>query len=339
MRVRSSRTEQLTLVPADGGAPVTLFTASRDLGELTTQDIFQVSPDGAYLAYAATGSLHVRATDGSERTIFNYTASDLMRFSPDGKELAVAAQGHVLLFDLSTGKTRELATYLAVRQLEWIRDAVIVHVREQDSPRDALVELPRDGQPRTLLDRERNDIGRFVAAATGTRVVAFLRDNAHDSSETRVIAFDVATPAGTYDLGVVHDWVTNAAASLDGEHIAFTTANAVFTANGNEHAKAISQRGDIDSLWFAHDGRLGYASATSVTILDGRHAQRFDRDGPIVMLRFDPITSRALVATPSQAWDVATAAPQRLVKPGAGSTLLGVDHFAGGIVLWTRLRS
>jgi len=333
--VRSSRTEQLTLVPAGGGAPITLFRETRELGELTTQDIFQVSPDGAHLAYASTGSLHVRATDGSERTIFHYGARDLMRFSPDGKDLAVAAQGHVLLFELATGKTRELAAFSSVQQIEWFRDGVIAQVWDHDRQRGLLVELPRDGQPRELLSRAPNELDRFVAAATGTRVVAFIRDYTRDNQTTRAVAFDTATPAGTYELGVVHDSITNAAASLDGERVAFSTSLAVFTATGNEHARAISDRSDIESLWFAHDGRLGYASPTSVTILDGRHAQRFDRDGPISMLRFDPVTSRALVAAPSQAWDVA-AEPQRLVKPGLGSELLGIDHFAGGYVLWTK---
>ena len=330
--MRRSRTEQLTLVPADGGPPLTLFTETRDRGELTTQDIFQVSPDGAYLAYAANGALHVRAADGTEHVIDGYGGRDLMRFSPDGKELAAAIGGRVTLFDLATGARHDLATYSSVHQIEWIRGGVVAQAWDEVRQRELLVELPREGQPRLLLDRTRFELDRFVAAATGTRVVAFIQSDDH---ATHVIAFDVATPAGTHELGVVHDRVTNAAASLDGEHLAFTTSIALFTATGNERARAVSSREGIQSLWFARDGRLGYASASSVTILDGAHARRFDRDAPIQMLRFDPMSSRALVATSSQAWDVAGATPQRLAKPNAGSQLRGVDHFADGLVLWT----
>ena len=138
--MRSLRTDQLTLVPGDG-KPITLFTEEREPGELTTQDLFQVSPDGAYLAYAAHGSLHLRATDGSERTFDGYAG--LMRFSPDAQYLAAVIRDRVVVLDLASGATRELATLPSVRQMEWLREALVV-----ETP-GALVELPLSGTPAT----------------------------------------------------------------------------------------------------------------------------------------------------------------------------------------------
>ena len=335
MPVRSSRAEWLVLRPAGGGAPVTLFSERRGAGDLTTQDIFQVSPGGAYLAYAAGSALHVRAADGSERTIADYQRAGEMRFSPDGQRLAAVvgeAEHHrVIVFDLAAGTTRELGRFELVRQLEWMKDAIVVQVL--DARRETIRELPLAGEPRVLLERGYGELDRFVAAATGTRIVAFVRDR--EGRGTHVLALDAATSAEPRELGVVHDSITNAAASLDGEHVAFTTAVAVFELAGDERPRAISPRDHVHSLWFARDGRLGYASDTSVTILDGTRAQRFDGDGPIRMLRFDPTSSAALVAA-AHAWDAAAAKPQRIGSVAAGEDLLGVDRFAGGLVLWTR---
>ncbi len=337
MPVRRSRAEQLVLVPADGKPVVTLFTETRGRGELTTQDVFQVSPDGAFLAYAARGALRVRAAAGSERAIEHYDEHGLMRFSPDGKRLAavVAAKTsdgdhRLVVFDLADGTTRELAASKLVHQLEWIEGSLVVHGWDAARQQDVLVEHPLAGGRHLLLAGALLD--RFVAAATGTRIVAFLGNRA--GTATSIVAFDVAAPAATRELGVVHDPITNAAASLDGQRVAFTTALAVFTITGDARPQAISSRDHVHSLWFAHDGRLGYASETSATILDGKHAHRFDGDGPIRMLRFDPISQRALV-TATHAWDAAAAAPQRLATPSDGRDLIGVDHFAGGLVVWS----
>jgi hypothetical protein len=318
--VRRSRIERLELVQADG-TRVHLAFQERDPGELTTQDVFQVSPDGAHLAYAADNTLHVRAADGSERALTGYELHGLVRFSPDSKYLAAVLgqdEQRVVALDLATGEAHALAAFPRVRQLEWSHGGLVASV--QDSGRDELVALP---QRKTLFA---GDIDRFVAAATGTRIVVFHRNGA----ATQVLAFDAATPAVTHELAVVLDPITNAAASLDGGHVAFTTAVALFTATGDARADAISDRGNIHSLWFAHDGRLGYASPMSATILDHGHARRFDSEGQIAMLRFDPTSDSALVATPHGAWDAMTS--QLIAKQ---EDLLGVDRFAGGLVLWT----
>jgi len=338
MPVRRLRTDHLILVPDDGSAPLTLFAETREAGDLATQDVFQASPDGGYLAYAAGGALHVRATDGSERTIRDYQRFAHMRFSPDGQYLAAVVGDpftqrgqRIVLFEVATGTTRELAAFASVTQLEWLREAVVVHAWDQARQRDVLVALPLAGDPKTLLEHPSNDIATFVAAATGTRVVAFVTD----TTATHVLALDASAPADTHELGAIHDPVTNAAASLDGERVAFTTAAALFTVTGNDKPRAISDRSSIHSLWFARDGRLGYASPTSATILDRSGAHRFDTEGPISMLRFDPVSAQALVAASANAWDVAPATPRRLATPPPGGDLLGVDHFAGGLLLWT----
>lgn len=341
MPVRRWRAEQLELVPADGGAPIILFTEDREPGELTTQDVFQVSPDGAYIAYAANGALHIRATDGSERTLPDYARYAHMRFSPDGAYLtAIVGEPlgehpqRVILFDLASGATRELATFASAQSLEWMRDGVVVQAWDSARQHELLVALPLTGKQTILLERPSNDISRFVAAATGTRVVAFVSG----ATATRVLSFDAAAPAEPVELGVVHDPVTNAAASLDGDHIAFTTSAALFTITGSEHPRAISDRFFIHSLWFAHDGRLGYASTSSATILDSAGAHRFDSDGPISMLRFGPQSSRALVATTEHVWDVAAAKPHRLATVPPDRQVLGVDQSSAGLVMWTTRR-
>jgi hypothetical protein len=288
--VRRARTEQLMLVSSQGKS-VTLFTVTRDPGELTTQDIFQVSPDGAYLAYAADGSLHLRTADGSERTFDGYTG--LMRFSPDARYLAIVTGEHVRLVDLPSGATRELGTSSSIRQLEWLRDAVVVETS------DALLELPLAGPQTTLL--EHASLERFVAAGTGTRVVAFVRE----PETTRILALDGGTRR---DLGTVDEPTTNAAATLDGTHVAFSTYAAVFTIDGDAGPELLARQPAVHSLWYARDGRLGYASYAVATI-GSQHAI-----GDVHMLRFDPLTGDALVARGDR---------------------LGLDHFAGGYVEWT----
>ena len=336
--MRRSRAEQLVLTPADGGAPIVVFADSREPGEVATQDVFQVSPDGAYLAYAAYGDLHIRAADGSERLLTDYSRFDHMRFSPDSAYLVANigdARGdhpeRVVLFDLASGATRELATFTSVSSLEWMRDRVVVQAWDSKRQREVLAALPLNGERTILLERPSSDISRFVAAATGTRVVAFVSD----ATATHVLSIDAAAPAEPVELGVVHDPVTNAAATLDGARIAFTTSAALFTITDSEPPRAISERSYIQSLWFARDGRLGYASTSSATIIDSAGAHRFDSDGPVAMLRFDPQSSRALVATPTHAWDISTATPKRIATMPRGRVLLGVDQFAGGLVTWT----
>lgn len=324
--MRSSRAESLTLVKPDG-TRVVLAVESREPGEVTTQDIFQVSPGGAYLAYASAGTLRVRASDGSERAIVSYNERSLMRFSPDGKYLAIVTgtEKHPLvLLDLASGDQRTLATFTTVKQLEWMRDGLVANTRNSH---DVLVHVPLAGEAKTLF--EHDNIQKFVTAATATRVVVFVRDGL----QSRVLAFDAATPKQTRQLAAVDEWITNAAASLDGERIAFTTKSRLYASTFGASAEAISDRSDIHSLWYSRDGRLGYASSSSATILDGRRARRFDAEGQIHMLRFDPVSGQALVATSVHAWDVM--ASRQLTK---ARDLLGVDHYAGGFVLWSQNR-
>ena len=318
--MRRWRAEQLTLIGSDG-TPVVLAAESRPPGELATQDLFQVSSDGAYLAYAFIDNLHVRSADGTERTLADYTQGSQMRFSPDGTRLAAVVgeqRAHVVVMDVASGDVRDVATLpQGIRQLEWTRDRLVALSGNQ------LVALPLDGAPRTLLI----DYGIERFAAGGSRVVVFVRGD----TATDVLALDPAAPGDLHALTSVSDPVTNAALTRDGERLAFTTQLAVFEGTGDAKPTAISDRGDVHSLWFSHDGQLGYASTASATVLAGSHAQRFDSDGAISMLRFDPRTNEMLVATQTHAWDSGA----RLASPPPGHSLLGVDRFAGGVVMWT----
>lgn len=289
--MRRLRTDQLDLVRTDGTSSV-LFTATREPGEVTTQDIFQVSPDGAYLAYIDDGSLHLRAADGIERTFDDYRG--LMRFSPDARYLAAAIAGHVQLVDLAYGTTRDLATAPPLRQIEWVRDGLVALTD------DSLIEMPLVGPQTTLLGHA--SIERFVTAGTGTRVVAFVRE----PDVTRIVAFDGGTRR---ELGTSHEPTTNAAASLDGTHVAFTTSEAVFALDGDAAPQPVAPESYVHSLWYARDGRLGYATAWATTI----GGQKFPSNAGVNMLRFDPLTGDGLVAQANR---------------------LGLDHFAGGYVEW-----
>lgn len=319
--MRSLRTEQLILVGNDGAA-VVLADEEREPGEITTQDVFQVSPDGAYLAYAFDSTLHVRAADGVERTLADYGRHAEMRFSPDGRRLAaVVGEARVVVMDLGTGNVHEVATLpTGVRQLEWAGDRLVALSMNE------LVALPFDGPPTTLLVDY--GIERFVAG--GHRTVVFDRDD----RGTHVLALDITAPDSLRELRTVEDPVTNAALTLDGKRLAFTTRLAVFTGTGDDKPIAISDRGDVHSLWFARDGGLGYASPTSATIIGGAHAQRFDSDGPVEMLRFDATTHAPLIATDAHAW----VAGKRVTAVAEGQHVLGVDRFAGGTVVWTAER-
>jgi len=318
--VRRWRAEQLTLITSDG-TPVVLAAESREPGELATQDVFQVSGDGAYLAYAFGGALHVRGADGVERTVADYGQHSQMRFSPDGRRLAAVVgdeRAHIVVMDLESGDVHDVATLpQGVRQLEWTRDRLVALSANQ------LVAVPLDGAPKPLLV----DYGIERFAAGGDRVVVFDRQD----QATHVLALDVTAPQDLHELTSVEDPVTNAALTLDGTRLAFTTQLAVFESTGDAKPTAISDRFGVHSLWFARDGRLGYASTESATVLVGARAQRFDSDGQIAMLRFDPRTNEMLVATQTHAWD----SDKRLASPPAGHTLLGADRFAGGVVMWT----
>jgi hypothetical protein len=318
--VRRSRAEQLILV-GDDGVPVVLAAEMRHPGEVATQDVFQVSADGAYLAYAFAGKLHVRAADAVERTIADYREGSQMRFSPDGTRLAAvvgAEHAHVVVMDLATGDVHDAATLeTSIRQVEWTRDRLVALAGS------ALVAVPLDGPPATLMV----DYGIEKVAAGGDRVVVFDRQD----DGTHVLALGIDAPRDLRELRTVADSVTNAALTLDGERLAFTTPLAVFESAGDAPPAVISERAGVHSLWFSRDGRLGYASAASATVLDGAHPQRFDSDGTIAMLRFDRRSNEMLVATQTHAWG----AGKRLASPPPGQSLLGVDRFAGGVVLWT----
>lgn len=319
-RVRRSRAEQLTLVGNDG-TPVVLAAETREPGQLATQDVFQVSADGAYLAYAFVDKLHVRAADGVERTLAEYRAGSQMRFSPDGTRLAaVIGEAHerVVVMDLASGDVHEVAQLpQRIRQLEWTRDRLVALAG------NALVTVPLEGSPATLMI----DWGIDRFAAGGDRIVVFDRQD----SGTHVLALDVAAPQDLHELRTVEDPVTNAALTRDGTRLAFTTQVAVFEGIGDAKPTAISDRSGVHSLWFSRDGRLGYASDRSATVLDGDHAERFDSDGAIAMLRFDAHSNVPLVATQTHAWG----AGKRLASPPPGQLLLGADRFAGGVVMWT----
>lgn len=315
--MRRLRAEQLLLVRGEG-APVVLAAETREPGEIATQDVFQVSADGAYLAYAFDNTLHVRAADGVEHTLADYHQRSEMRFSPDGSRLAaVVGDARVVVMDLATGTVRDVATLpLGVRQIEWASDRLVA------LSGSSIIALPFDGPPATLLVGERID--RFVAG--GHRIVIFDWDYRVD----HVLALDVTAPDSLHELRTVEDPVTNAALTTDGKRLAFTTRLAVFTGTGDDKPVAISDRGDVHSLWFARDGGLGYASPTSATIIGGAHAQRFDRDGPIEMLRFDATTHAPLIATDTHAW-----IDGKRVTGLPDGHVLGVDRFAGGTVVWT----
>ena len=331
--MRRSRTESLVVI-ADDGTRRALFTQTRLPGALATQDVFQVSRDGSQLAYAVDGTLHVRASDGNERTIPGYRNeyalpgypdSVHMRFSPDGKYLAATTEDHrLVVLEQETGALRELAAFSSAWQFEWSRDRLIAAGWDDRLHRIALVAISLDGQVAQLTSFELFD--RFVAAPDGTRVVVFVPAR----YATRVVAFDIDTPKQTHELGVVHE-ITNAAISADGTRIAYTTPMAVFEARGNARARSVSERTGVTSLWYSRDDQLGYASVASATVLAGKRERQFDGDGPIAMLRFDAVTGHALVATRAHAWDLAT--NQHLAIEG--EDVLGVDRFAGGTVLWT----
>lgn len=69
--MRGSRTQYLTLVTPDGWR--TELASDWDVPEgKATQDLFQVSPDGSFLAYSGGGSLHIRGADAGERLIGDY---------------------------------------------------------------------------------------------------------------------------------------------------------------------------------------------------------------------------------------------------------------------------
>ena len=72
------------------------------------------------------------------------------------------------------------------------------------------------------------------------------------------------------------------------------------------------------------------------TVLGGRRAAQLETGTDIRMLRFDPTSSDVLVAAGGEArvWDPAKKASSK-VDGGSGNAVLGVDRFAGGLVLWT----
>jgi len=325
--VRSSRTQHLILVKPDGWRTELAYDWDVPEGK-ATQDLFAVSPDGALLAYASNDKLHVRSADGSERLIEEYVWLAQMRFSADSKYLAAitgAAPQHLVVLELATGETRELATFAQIEQIEWLQGGIVASI--PDATRGhVLVEFSPAGAAKTLLEGQ--GLERFVTASEGSRVVVFR----HVGNETRVQSFDAAAAGPLRDLRTVHDPVTNAALSRDGRQLAFATALALFTSTGDGQPEALADSGVVHSVWFARDGRLGYASPTVLTLGDRDHAHRIPSDVSINMLRFDPVSGHALIATANSARDAD--ARNEVASAPANATVLGVDRYAGGVVLW-----
>lgn len=219
------------ILASDGSPPVELFRESRGRGALTTRDIFQVSPDGAFLAYTKGGVIHIRSATGDERTLPTHEGATLIRFSPDGKYVAALAgtrygehaDERVVLMELASGTTHDVLAHTSAWQLEWAKDGLVALAQDKDARSSKLVHVTPDGTEATLLDVPERSTPRFVASSDATRVVVFLHEWG-DKPTTRILALETTAPEQQRELATLRDVeVVNTDISPDGTRVAYTT--------------------------------------------------------------------------------------------------------------------
>jgi hypothetical protein len=333
--------ERIALQPA-GGESIEL--ARRVLhppigGQLFTQRVFLVAPDGRHLAYAGHGGrLQVRGPDGRERVIERVNERDV-RFSADSRRLATlvtvqpAEAGELAaltVFELGTARSAVLGQVYQPRWLEWVRGGVVVNHVEPLSNRPVLTYFPLTGRPRQLVSRD-DLLPRFTAAAAGTRVMFFAGND--------IFTVDV-DGGGPSAAGQLDNTVINVEMSPDGSQAALASYGKLhrWSADGLEVLE--QDRSTVHTIWYSPDGRdLAYASYERAVLLTAggqRHelhaqnhdlqAMRFRRGGDgLIVVR----GRHALLWRPDRR-DLRT-----LASAPVGQSLRGADMYRDNTVLWT----
>ena len=362
-------TYEIVLVPDGGGAPQVLasrrYYANMKVASRLT---YRVAPGGEWAAYGgADDELHLRPALGPEIVVEHVKHG--FAFAPDGRSVAVALtrgmrfrkvrrwmgtsqheEDEIAVVALPDGARHALGTAFDVERMEWIQGGLVVAQQVRRDERQHGVDgwhwmwdreltlFRADHEPATLF---RGDLGRFTAAARGSRILYFNQAGAYEMDASR-------PERPPRRLDVWRDNVGNAEISADGTVALFGLQPIAYTYPRPRPLFLVDGAGprpvgeNVGDLWFADQGRtfvfstgerLFYGDGTDLRELHFGEAPKAEIDS--VRFRRD---GRGLIGVRGNqvlAWDPEQAREAVLyTEPDAHLKIIGAEHFRGGLLLW-----
>lgn len=334
---RRVRDEALTL-RRTGLPDIELFRARESLylHQFPTQGRFQVAPNAQTMAFSTPGKdlLTIVRRDGKMGTVENIY-QDQFRISPDGRYLLAmryyAGALRVASVDLHT--FQESLTIVASNPiwLEVCADGLLVleYKYVNSIVQHILHLMPWTGEPRVIADID-SYTRRFSCAKAGKNIAYFPRGAIWSIAEPG------AEPVRIAELG---QDITNAEMSPDGRSLIVLTDRDAYR---YEDGKLVQTLGlpKAHTVWFSQDGsQFVVANAYKAIWQRGEKKAELSADekSPIRTARFAPRSPWIMVARGADAvrWNPESDNAETIAVADENQEMLGVDVFAGGVVIWT----
>jgi hypothetical protein len=319
---------------------IELFRARESIysDQYPTQGRFQVSPNAQVIAFTMPGqnTLSLARRDGT-LTSFDGVHHDQFRISPDSQSLSVARYyGGTYGMSRIDLRTMQHASYAEIPQniMSWseycAEGLVVLGFSYVKTGRQNSLELmPGNEQPRTLTLLDMN-VRRFACAKAGTSIAYFA------GGKVWSIPKAGAEPVLLADLD---EEIVNAEMAPDGRSLVVVTNKDAYVFEDGKLAVSLGIP-QAHTVWFSRDGsQFVVANAHMAHWQRGTKTAKLtaDEKSPIRSARFAPLSPWVMVARGQDAvrWNPDQDEAETIASVDADQEMLGVDVFAGGVVLWT----
>ncbi|HRI72475.1 MAG TPA: hypothetical protein PK156_49910 [Polyangium sp.] len=334
---RRVRGETLTL-RRTGLSDIELFQARESiyLGQYPTQGRFQVAPNAQAVAFTTPGgdSLNIVRRDGRMGS-FSGIHRDQFRFSLDGHTL-YAARYYNGSFGISRIDTRTLeeVSRFNVANAVWMEACpeglIVLEYKFAAGVTESMLTLFTSNDEPRVLARPNGHPTRFSCAKAAKNVVYFL------GSHIWSIAHPGAEPIQIADVG--YD-VQNAEMSPDGRKLVVVTVKDTHLFEDGKLVASLGLSG-AHTVWFSRDGsQFVVANQQKAHWQSGEKTAELlaDEKSPIRTARFAPMSPWVMVARGQDAvrWNPSQSDSETIASAEENQEMLGVDVFAGGVVIWT----
>ena len=309
-----------------GGTTIATYV-EHDSGEprIASQRRFLASPDGKYLAYTRSNgdAIAVRDAKGHRFGVKLESAKDF-RFTADSKYMVASSEDRLLRVRLRDGDSELLAMLRRPKWIEVCRDGVAVLQHGSE----ARVRLVRwSGAYKDLAHADW--VSRLMASKASSRL-AFVTPHG-------VSAIDLSDKKPRPKIiSAAHGHVGNGEMSDNGKIIAWSTENGLFIHDKTTRLAWIEA--GLRSLWLRDDTVLA-ASTRKVKLIDGRDMRNIAVKGAISTVRFgrrDP--GSVVIARDRHALLWKEGEMARVIGTRSTGRMLGAEHWAGGVALWSSRR-